>query len=574
MKPTLSARVFILSFLILSAPATLAAEFTPESRVAEVTVYRQGALVTRDAQLSLPPGSHRVVLQGLPCVADPDSVRVSGSGSTGLEVGGIEVRQEFRQPSLTPEYRRIESEVKEITRRQGLLEDRQRSISTLREFLAGLKATGGQEASRGVLASGFAVDSWQKAFEFFSARLNDLSREERSLKSEREDLAASAAVAGGKLGQMASQDGIKRWNAAVLVHAPRGGDMTLRVSYLASNAAWQPLYDARLDPATERVGLSWQAQVSQTTGEDWKEVAVTLATTRPSAGIDLPVLASLHLQALVAKNGRSQGGFVTITDGLSVPITGYNYQDALTIHGSRDTDAIGGIEAKSAGATAEYPQPAAAFTQAAASRREVAVIFALPGSLDIPSDGQPHKHLIANREMEAKVEYRAVPAVVPAVYLLAKVTLPDEVPLLRGKVQHFVGADLVGNSWMSERAPGEEFSLSFGPDDRLKAERKRVAKKAGRRGKEDEIVHRFVTTLENHLGRDGLIEVKDRLPVSPDERIEVTLDEDETTPGAKTDEKEPGILTWKVPVPKGGKTAITLSYYVRSPRGVALAGLE
>lgn len=47
--------------------------------------------------------------------------------------------------------------------------------------------------------------------------------------------------------------------------------------------------------------------------------------------------------------------------------------------------------------------------------------------------------------------------------------------------------------------------------------------------------------------------MKDRLPVSPDEKIEVAPDEDETTPGATTDEKEPGILTWKVPVPKGGK---------------------
>lgn len=81
-------------------------------------------------------------------------------------------------------------------------------------------------------------------------------------------------------------------------------------------------------------------------------------------------------------------------------------------------------------------------------------------------------------------------------------------------------------------------------------------------------------TLENHLGRDGLIEVKDRIPVSPDGRIEVALDEDETTPGAATDEKEPGVLTWKVQVPKGGKKEIALTYRVRSPRGVVLAGLE
>ena len=117
-------------------------------------------------------------------------------------------------------------------------------------------------------------------------------------------------------------------------------------------------------------------------------------------------------------------------------------------------------------------------------------------------------------------------------------------------------------------------ALSLGPDDRLKAERKRLLRRAERRGKDQEIAYRFVTTLENHLGKDGVIEVKDRVPISDDERIVVTLEEDETTPGALTDEKEPGVLTWKVPVPKDGKREIELAYRVRSPRGVVLAGLE
>jgi uncharacterized protein (TIGR02231 family) len=212
--------------------------------------------------------------------------------------------------------------------------------------------------------------------------------------------------------------------------------------------------------------------------------------------------------------------------------------------------------------------------QAQAARREVAVTFSLPGRMDIPSDGQPHKHVIATREMEGKVEHRAVPQIVPAVFLVATVTLPGEVPLLPGKVQHFVGGDLVGSSFMAEHAPGEEVSLSFGPDDRLKAERRQLSRRVERRGKDEEVAYRFVTTLENHLGRDGVVEVKDRIPVSGDERVVVTLDDDETTPGAVIDEKEPGVLTWKIPVPKGGKKEIALIYRVRSKHGVVLAGLE
>jgi len=362
------------------------------------------------------------------------------------------------------------------------------------------------------------------------------------------------------------------------VTAARGGDLTLRASYLATGATWQPLYDARLEPATEKVSLSWQAQVSQTTGEDWRDVFVTLATAQPSAGIDLPVLASLSLSLL----RQSADGSTAFNSEYveSLRILGRNYQDVLTlapgvsdvdgngnpiIHGSRDTDVVTpGDEEKG--------RPIQ-IVAASADRREVAVTFALPGRMDIPSDGQPHKHLIATREMNAKIEHRAVPRIVPAVFLVATVTLPGEVPLLAGKVQHFVGGDLVGTSVMAERAAGEEFTLSFGPDDRLKAERKEIGKRVERRGRDDETAYRFVTTLESHLDRDAVVTVKDRVPVSGDERIQIALD-DETTPGAVTDPNEPGLLTWKVPIPKDGKSEIALAYRVRAPRSVVVAGLE
>ena len=151
--------------LPLLAVATLfthtlgAAELAPESRVTEVTVYRQGTLVTREARLSLPPGSHRVVLQGLPCVAEPDSVRASGDGAAGIEIGGVEVQQEFRQPSLTPEYRQLEKDLEDLASQQALLDDRQQSIATLREFLGSLKATAGQQSSKEILTRRRQVSS-------------------------------------------------------------------------------------------------------------------------------------------------------------------------------------------------------------------------------------------------------------------------------------------------------------------------------------------------------------------------------------------------------------------------------
>lgn len=538
----------------------MAGEFTPPSKVTEVTVYRQQALVIREARVMLPPGDHKVILKELPSVADPNSIRVSGTGTGGMTIGGVEIRQEFRQPNLTPEYRAVEKELQDLMRQQTALADRQKAIQSLREFLGSLKATAGQESSKDLLTKGFAVESWQKAFVFLSERLDGLSGEERELNAKQKDLAEKIEVARQKLSQLASQGGIQRLNAEVVVSAPRGGEMTLTATYLAHGASWMPLYDARLDPGSGGVEILWQGQVTQNTGEDWKDVKITLSTTRPASGIDLPKLATVRLTPAPP---------VTLVDGLSV-----RRQRAA---GAEEKDsAVGGFAGQldvAALEAAAAPAPLD-MEQAEAARRDVAVTFDLPGKLEVLSDGQPHKHRIASREMEGKIEYHSVPRLVPSVYLVAKVTLPGEVPLLPGRVQHFVGVDLVGSSWMVDRSGGEEFPLSFGPDDRLKAERKQVQRNVDHKGKDDEVDYKFVTTLENRLPRDAAIELKDLIPVSGDERIAVTLDEQGTSPGFTTDPNEPGILTWNVSVPKGGKKEIALRYRVRSPRNVIIPGME
>ena len=552
------------AILVLCSGVAGAAELKPASRVTGVVVYRDGALVTRESKVSLTPGDHRIVLEEIPSVADPNSVRVTGSGAGGMTLGGVEISQEFRAANLTPEYRQLEQELEALAGEMSGLDDRQKSINSLREFLAGLKASAGQESSKDLLARGFAVDSWQKAFQFLSERLNGLAAEERAMAPKRKDLSEQIEVRRQKLSQIASQGGLQRWSASVLVASARGGELTLRTTYLARGASWRPLYDARLEPSTGKVELVWQAQITQNTGEDWKDVAVSLSTTRPAAGIDLPQLASLTLvpapMAPVAKAKAAR------EEAKQSALEVDQYSDVLTLADGVVGGVVGGVEAAA-------PAPAE-MAEAGAARRDVAVTFDLPGKLDIPSDAQPHKHRVASRSLQGKTEYRTIPKLNPAVFLISSVTLTGEVPLLPGRVQHFVGPDLVGSSWMMDRAAGEEFPLSFGPDDRLKAERKPIWRKVEQKGKDDEIDYKFVTTLENHLGTDAALELKDRVPVSGDERITVILDEKETSAGFTRDPKEPGILTWPVTVPKGGKKEITLRYRVRAPRGVPVFGME
>ena len=72
------------------------------------------------------------------------------------------------------------------------------------------------------------------------------------------------------------------------------------MTYAVRNARWTPLYDARLDtgakdrkPALELVR---RAEITQNTGEDWSNVALSVSTVRTARGGKAPDLNSLIVQ--------------------------------------------------------------------------------------------------------------------------------------------------------------------------------------------------------------------------------------------------------------------------------------
>jgi hypothetical protein len=549
------------------------------SRIIAVTVHLDHALVTREASVVMTPGEHRIVLKPLPSGIDPASVRVRGRGAPGVAIRGVEVRRLHEEPAVDEVSAAIQGEIDDLTRRSTLVLERRKALDHLREFVTGLKAAAVETSSRDLLARGFATDDWERAFAFISRRLDILADEGQRVDHEHSLLSTRLEAARARLAETASRRAPQRFAAETLVSARDGGTARISLSYLVPGAGWTPLYDARLDPVHGKVTIDGLGQITQSTGEDWTDVAVTLTTSQPLAGIDLPRLASVRL--VDPSRLPSKGGFMSITDGAATPLEfmdalpeiGRNYKDILklspgvsepegdgnrNLHGSRDTDVI-------AGPTSALEVP---LSRPQALRGDVALVFALPGRLAIPSDGQPHQHLIASREVETRVEYHCVPALSPEVFVVARLTLPDELSLLPGRMAHFVDGDLVGRSTVTPLSGGEELTLSFGPETRLRSERRDTLLKTGRRGRSEERDRKVVTTLRNFLGRPVTVHLSDRVPVSGDDRIDIAIDRDETTVALPADPREPGILRWDLAVPVAGRTEVALRYRIRAPAGM------
>ena len=116
-------------------------------------------------------------------------------------------------------------------------------------------------------------------------------------------------------------------------------------------------------------------------------------------------------------------------------------------------------------------------------------------------------------------------------------------------------------------APGEEFALSFGPDDAIRVSR------ADRQRQREGAVDKWKTTsttvaiyLSNLSGEKKSVEVGERMPVSEIEHVKVELNAEKTTPVPSRDAN--GFATWTIELAANTQTQISFGYEVSTAPGV------
>src|SRR4051812_24640918 len=95
----------------LAAAPVRAADVDASSAVDAVTVYPDGASVTRVFTLDLPVGDNSAVLKDFPLTLDPSSLRVEGEADAKLTIGAIDAKPPRAAPPVNlPELdKRIEA---------------------------------------------------------------------------------------------------------------------------------------------------------------------------------------------------------------------------------------------------------------------------------------------------------------------------------------------------------------------------------------------------------------------------------------------------------------------------------
>ena len=529
----------------LSVTSAGAADLAVTSAVDAVTVYPDGATVTRVIALDLPAGDSTLVAKDFPLALDASSLRVEGEAGTKLTIGAIDTRPPRPVPpaNLSEIDKRIEALKDERANWQGAVAAAEARRKFAERFAESSPAGLGEKGEARPLSE------WRAAFAAVSEEvaaanttIRDAQRKQREIDRE--------------IGRLESDRAAKppaKLEVRIDLAAQAATKATLRVTYAVRNARWTPLYDARLDTGSKdrkpALELVRRAEIVQNTGEDWSNVTLGVSTLRTARGGNAPELGTLVVQYPQPPRPMAAG----------------SASDAAQPRALKQAQVAAAPPPQS-----EAVRERAEEQQAAVEARGFQVTFRIPGRVSIGAAEGAKSLRIATATIAPALLVRAVPVLDPTAFLEASFKQAEDAPLLPGRVSIYRDGTFVGRGRMAAAGKDETVRLGFGADDKVKIERSVLKRNEGSAGlivttsKTDE--RAFKTSVRNGHDFPIRVAIEDQLPVSENEEIVVEMLPSTTPPTATNLRDKRGVLEWTFEAKAGEVKDIGFAWRVKWPK--------
>lgn len=538
----------IAALAVFVAGSATAAEVDVNSTVDAVTVYPDGATVTRVIRANLAGGDSTLIARDFPPTLDPASLRVEGEGGARVVIGSIDARPP--RPERPASHPELEKRLEALRDQRAEIDDALAAATARKRFIERFAAS--VPFGLGEKGEARPLAEWRAAF---AAVAEDLAAVDATLRQarlrQREVDREIARVEADLKGNPA-----RKMEVRVDLAADAAGPAVFRVSYTVRGARWVPLYDARLDSGGRdrkpKLELVRRAEIVQQTGEDWTDVALAVSTVRTAKGGNAPELRPLIVRFLEARRDQ-----------------------AAAPPASQPYPAAGGVPGRARGGHATTSAPARAEEQeTTAETGGFQALFRVPGKVSIASNEGAKALRIASATIEPELLVRAAPALDETAFLEASFKHSEDAPLLAGRVAIYRDGIFVGRGVMPATPKEETVRLGFGADEKVKITRVAVRKSEGSTGiistsKTDE--REFKTTVRNGHEQTIRIQVEDQLPVSEHEDVKVEALPATTPPTHKELRDRPGVLAWVFEAKPGEVRELKLAWRVLWPKDKTIA---
>jgi len=588
------------------------------SKVQKVVVFLNGAQVTRTAMVHISPGNSILIFENISPGIDVQSIQVHANGEFTI----LSVKHELNFLNEQIKQQRIE----DLRAKQKNIKDKidlQNGLASIYQEEENMLVKNQMIAGQN---TGLDIIKLKQALDFQTERLTALKKKEQENTAQIVDLNKELLKYNQQIAELNKGASTATSNILVTVSSKAALQTDFTLSYVVHNASWFPTYDVRAKNVNSPISVSYKANVSQQSGEDWKNIKLTLSTGNPTVAGNKPELNPYFLNygmyyrpengTMTAVSGRITGsddgqvvpgatvrvkgssvGAVSDANGnftiqlppnsqsLEVSFIGYTSQTVpitspqLNVSLKPSSNALNEVVVTGYSSSSESLDGRAAGIQIrgiATERKSTIPIgvnkvenqtnieFNIAMPYSVPSDGKQYTVEINQLDIPAIYEYAVAPKLSTDVFLTARLTDWNKYNFLSGEANLFFEGTFIGKSLINTDATTDTLNLSLGTDKNIVVTRTSLKDLSERQslGSNKKETRDWQIEVKNRKSQPINLLVEDQVPVSQNSSIEVEIQE---LSGGQLD-KLTGKVIWKMALKPEDNKKTELKYLVKYPK--------
>ena len=273
-----------------------------ESKITDVTIFLNGAQITRQIDMKANKGKYLLIIDNLPQELNPQSIQINAVEKSKI----LSVKHHLVFPVLNKKEKN-ELEIEDnIDLQKFKISDikNQYKVFELEEDVIFKNSS----------LKNPEVKDIKEAAEFYRAKLNEIKHEKLKLLKELEDANKKLQEYFVQLNEITTKSRKTYSQILVILDCEQEIKGDLKIDYYVPSAGWTPIYDFRVDDITNPLNIVYNANVFQSTGENWDNVKMTLSTNNPSLSGTKPEILKWDLNRRSPyQANNAQQGYGTLT---------------------------------------------------------------------------------------------------------------------------------------------------------------------------------------------------------------------------------------------------------------------
>jgi uncharacterized protein (TIGR02231 family) len=531
-------KIFIWAVVSLVISTKLIAaenEVRVPSNITHVTVFLNQAQVTRVAKTNLQAGTTDIVFDRVSPYINIKSIQVKTEGNVNLL--SVSHRNNYLANEDKPAFIiELEDTIAALENQLALINIRKEALNLEKEVIIANKHIGGEN-------SGVKIEDLEDALVLFRKRSQEIGEELLKLEG---GLAKLKVIKNKFQSQLNVYLNNRNSSVEIVVTVKTLSAVSntkIEWSYLVGNTSWVPFYDIRVKDTKSQLQLVSKANITQRTGEDWKNVVLKLSTANPNENGSKPELNPTYL---------TFNQYITINSRKPlVSKDKYGYKSESTGAAPQSMETEADIETNFSDGISSTVQT------------EINTEFNVTSAYTIPSDNNPHQVDLTVNNLDAHYAYGTVPKLDKTAFVTAKVSGNDLVNQISGEANVYFDGTFTGKTYINGTS-SDSLLLSLGKDKRIQIQRnllKDFSSKSFTGGSKKEL-STWEISVRNTRKEPITIVVEDQIPISTDKEIEVKL---LNNGGAEYDETT-GKLKWTVTLEGEKSHTLKFSFEVKYPK--------